>query len=112
MKKDQQAGWYAPELARSWKGKAKKRNMLFTSMLDSGKWVHMLRNRWIGAFYSLFFCSLFLQYVSHLYGICDKMVDYRRIFYRLKSPDFVRKVGGLAPDYPISEFSSIFHRLW
>jgi hypothetical protein len=28
------------------------------------------------------------------------MVDYRRIFYLLKSPDFVRKVGGHAPDYP------------
>jgi len=26
--------------------------------------------------------------------------NYRRIFYRLKSPDFVRKVGGYAPDYP------------
>ncbi len=33
--------------------------MLFTSMLDSGKWVHMLRNRWLGAFYSLFLLSFF-----------------------------------------------------
>ncbi len=47
-----------------------------------------------------FFALFFLQYVSHLYGICDKMVDYRRIFYHLKLPDFVRKVGGYAPDYP------------
>lgn len=88
-------------------------------MLDSGKWVHMLRNSmyfsttlqcwahmlrnsWPGALYSLFFALLFSQYVNHLYGICDKMVDYRRIFYLLKSPDFVRKVGGHAPDYPES----------
>lgn len=28
------------------------------------------------------------------------MVDFRRICYLLKSPDFDRKVGGHAPDYP------------
>ena len=28
------------------------------------------------------------------------MFDFRRICYLLKSPDFVRKVGGHAPDYP------------
>ncbi|MCW1736251.1 hypothetical protein, partial [Anaerorudis cellulosivorans] len=32
--------------------------------------------------------------------IYDKMVDFRRICYLLKSPDFDRKVGGHAPDYP------------
>lgn len=35
------------------------------------------------------------------------MVDYRRIFYLLKSPDFVRKVGGHAPDYPIAAMEVI-----
>ena len=42
------------------------------------------------------------------------MVDYRRIFYLLKSPDFVRKVGGHAPDYPTMMCGTliIFRYLW
>ena len=33
-------------------------------------------------------------------GTLSGAYDFRRICYLLKSPDFVRKVGGHAPDYP------------
>jgi|CZCB01.1.fsa_nt_gi hypothetical protein len=56
--------------------------------------------KWAQSLLFPLFCSLIFTIYKLFSWIYDKMVDFRRICYLLKSPDFDRKVGGHAPDYP------------
>ena len=59
--------------------------------------------KWAQSLLFPLFCSLIFTIYKLFSWIYDKMVDFRRICYLLKSPDFDRKVGGHAPDYPLDK---------
>lgn len=59
--------------------------------------------KWAQSLLFPLFCSLIFTIYKLFSWIYDKMVDFRRICYLLKSPDFDRKVGGHAPDYPYAK---------
>ena len=65
--------------------------------------------KWAQSLLFPLFCSLIFTIYKLFSWIYDKMVDFRRICYLLKSPDFDRKVGGHAPDYPPRIFACQGH---